>query len=123
MLRLLACSVWARPGGSGAEGAAAEGGQSTEKISLSCFRCTRLLGWGMVFCKDCRNLLLPATQLGEPRCRVAVVSYDPLAGEVLSPSDPRELNADFDCPHFTPMGAERIRPGHAAPSRSWWRFW
>lgn len=78
-----------------------------------------------VFCKDCKHLydapktvaskvpdsITPFYNITVQRCKVALVTYDPIRGEIKSPSDPKALNKNFDCPHYTPHGSERIRTG------------
>jgi hypothetical protein len=90
-----------------------------------------------VFCRDCVHLYdapisVSAGELGfrnitVEKCKVALVTYDPIRGEIKAPSDPKVLNKHCNCPHHTPHGAERIRPSVAAvavpkpndPLKSW----
>lgn len=77
-----------------------------------------------VFCKDCKLLYhatetVPNGELGYrnlkvPSCKIAVIDYHPIHGEVRTPSNPKVLNRNFNCPHYTPMNAERIRSGNSS---------
>lgn len=80
-----------------------------------------------VFCKDCKNrydaprssyiVVVPASL-----CKVATVktTIHPIHGRIQTyeASDPLVLNKNMDCPHFTPFGAERIRPGNNETPRT-----
>jgi hypothetical protein len=66
-----------------------------------------------VYCKDCKHFRVGKSAFVSgaetEMCLVAKESHDPVSGVKLDPSNPRTKNRNFDCPDYTPPGAERIR--------------
>lgn len=56
------------------------------------------------FCKDCKNFRAKlyndyTGRLHNPdMCLVAHIAFDPIRGEIKTPSDPRTKNSGLDCP-------------------------
>jgi len=69
------------------------------------------------YCKDCQFLACEIVndyyKASRKRdvCQIAIVAYDPVCGEVKTPSNPHEKNADFNCPDWTPVGGTRAARG------------
>jgi len=76
------------------------------------------------FCKDCKNFRAElyndyTGRLHNPdMCLVALITFDPVQGEVKTPSDPLIKNSGLDCPDWVPLNGEWITRGNISDEKS-----